>query len=421
MLNKIYARRGDVYLVDEGNGIVALVNGKLYDVWSYRPIDGDGRRLREENISNIQALRENAIAECRKDDEKAAQTPVYNGISPEKVEKMVEEAASLAYNKGYAEGSEKAQKMQVTAQTGGNFAEITAFAETFANSFTNNLKEVLAPLIPQKEEPKTAKTLKNVFLHEKFDIILSNLTNNRISAESKYWYLYGPAGTGKSTIARQLAEALDVPFYSMRSVTDIYSLIGYNNAAGEYVKTDFFRAFVDGGLFFLDEIDCSDDTAVKALNDALASRIYSFPCGMFTASANFFCIAAGNTIGRGATLEYTGGRLDESTRDRFHFVKVDYDTRIEENIVKDDTELLAFCHDWRKATQKANVSALFTYRALKRVYEDVNICNIPVIDALQMGLFAGLELDDVRIIHAAAGESVNNNKYWEAIKKEYYR
>lgn len=408
MLNKVYGYRDAVTLIDNGAGVVALVNGKCYDVFTFRPVDGDGRRLREDNIAIIESLRSSAIEQCRKDDENAAKTPVYNGVPREKVAEMIEDAQQSAFEAGYDKGKQEAKTSANGSQS------------DLINAFSQALTEALKPLYPTKEEPKAPQIGKNQFFHEHLNTVYNILSNPQISAENKYFYLYGPAGTGKSTIARQLATMLNIPFYSCKSVGDVYSLIGYMNAAGDYVQTDFYRAFANGGLFFLDEADCSDDIALKALNDALASRVYSFPCGMIEASDKFYCIAAGNTTGRGASLDYTGNRLDASTIDRFNFLFVGYDERIEKSITENDENLLDFAHSWRKATQKANVSCLFTYRTLKSLHQYITYAGIDMLTALQWTLFKGLESDDIRIIHAAAGDDTKNNPFWKTIEQAYY-
>lgn len=48
-------------------------------------------------------------------------------------------------------------------------------------------------------------------------------------------YLYGPAGTGKSYMAQQLAEALGVEFYSSSQAQLKYDLLGTYNANGEHI------------------------------------------------------------------------------------------------------------------------------------------------------------------------------------------
>jgi cobaltochelatase CobS len=98
--------------------------------------------------------------------------------------------------------------------------------------------------------------------------------------------LVGPAGSGKTTLARQIAEALNRPFYMAARVTSEYKLTGFIDAAGKAVQTDFRRAYEKGGVFLFDEIDASDADALTAFNAPLANDVADFPdgqvCGTLT-------------------------------------------------------------------------------------------------------------------------------------------
>ena len=138
-----------------------------------------------------------------------------------------------------------------------------------------------------------------------------------------------PAGAGKTTLASQAAEALQVPFHSTGALLQKYELTGYMNAGGEYVATSFYDAYKDGGVFLFDEIDASNPTAVIAFNQALANKEYTFPNGVVTQHPDFYCIAAANTNGNGATANYKRQALDGATLDRFARIELNYDTKLE--------------------------------------------------------------------------------------------
>lgn len=171
----------------------------------------------------------------------------------------------------------------------------------------------------------TLKELKNIVepfsdepvKHKKFDSILT------ILKKGKSVYLYGAAGTGKNVICQQIAEELGLTFYFANSVQDRFDLLGYGDANGKFVETEFYKAFTQGGLFMLDEMD-------NSCEDALANKYITFPIiGRVEAHKDFKVIAAGNTCGKGANELYTGRRpLDASTLNRFVFIEVGYDKRI---------------------------------------------------------------------------------------------
>lgn len=143
-------------------------------------------------------------------------------------------------------------------------------------------------------------------------------------------YLVGPAGSGKTYAAKKCAEALGVPFYFTGAIANEYKLTGFKNAQGEYVGTEFRKAYEKGGVFLFDEIDASFPQAVLAFNAALANDFMDFPDKQVQMHPNFYCIAAANTIGQGADRQYVGrNQLDAASLDRFVFIDWEYDNNLE--------------------------------------------------------------------------------------------
>ena len=227
-------------------------------------------------------------------------------------------------------------------------------------------------------------------------------------------YLYGPAGSGKNTIAEQIAEALGVEFYYQNTLVTKFDVSGYKNAQGEYEETPFYKAWKNGGLFFADELDNSTAEAIIALNAALANGYYTFPnSGEKVAKhPDFYCIAAGNTNGQGATEEYCGRyQMDESSRDRFAFIEIDYNKKVEESICGGHLDILEFVRDLRSVTKSLQIKLICGYRAISRLAKFYDMSTKFVLDSF---IFKGLAVDDIREIAAALS---SKNKYTEEIKK----
>lgn len=227
-------------------------------------------------------------------------------------------------------------------------------------------------------------------------------------------YLYGPAGSGKNTIAEQIADALGVDFYYQNTLVTKFDISGYKNAQGEYEETPFYKAWKNGGLFFADELDNSTAEAIIALNAALANGYYTFPnSGERVAKhPNFFCIAAGNTNGQGATEEYCGRyQMDESSRDRFAFIEIDYNAKVEESICGGHLDILDFIRDLRSVAKSLQIKLICGYRAISRLAKFYDMDTKFVLDSF---IFKGLALDDIREIAAALS---SENKYMKEIKK----
>ena len=145
-------------------------------------------------------------------------------------------------------------------------------------------------------------------------------------------FMAGPSGSGKTTAAHNVARALGRSFRYTGAVTDAYALMGYCDANGRYVRTQFREAWEHGGVFLWDEIDGSDPNATVAFNAALANGVAAFPDGMVERHKDCIIIAAANTWGRGATREYVGrNKLDEAFLKRFAFLSWDYDGALELN------------------------------------------------------------------------------------------
>lgn len=227
-------------------------------------------------------------------------------------------------------------------------------------------------------------------------------------------YLYGPAGSGKNTIAEQIADALGVDFYYQNTLVTKFDVSGYKNAQGEYEETPFYKAWKNGGLFFADELDNSTAEAIIALNAALANGYYTFPNSgeKVAKNPNFYCIAAGNTNGQGATEEYCGRyQMDESSRDRFAFIEIDYNKKVEESICGGHLDILEFVRDLRSVTKSLQIKLICGYRAISRLAKFYDMSTKFVLDSF---IFKGLALDDIREISAALS---SKNKYTEEIIK----
>lgn len=266
-------------------------------------------------------------------------------------------------------------------------------------------------VLPQVHEVKTptgTHEIKGV-VHEKFDTVL-NLVNADIPV-----FLTGAAGTGKNVICKQIAEAMGLNFYFTNAVTQEYQLKGFIDANGTFHDTQFYKAFTEGGLFFLDEMDGSIPETLIILNAAIANRYFDFPTGKVEAHPNFRIIAAGNTVGTGADIEYTGRfQLDASSLDRFALIEIDYSPAIEKAVTNNNLDLCSFARAFRQITEESGIRCLCTYRALERITKLDGVFELS--EVLKMSLTKGLRKDDVVIIVNGFNKKHISNKYVEALK-----
>ena len=165
-----------------------------------------------------------------------------------------------------------------------------------------------------------------------------------IQAGFKNIMLVGPAGTGKTTLAKQVAGALgrDFGFLSLSGGITESHLLGrcvpsLKDGTPKFYPAEFVRMYETGGVFLLDEVDGADANVMVACNAALANGMLKNPISDTTHERHedTVLICAANTFGRGASAQYVGRNpLDAATLDRFigSTFEVGYDVSIEESI-----------------------------------------------------------------------------------------
>ena len=161
-------------------------------------------------------------------------------------------------------------------------------------------------------------------MHHKFPLLAAAVAS-RVNV-----MLVGPAGSGKTTAAKQAATALGLPFYGTGALSSEYKLSGFIDAQGRIVSTAFRKAFEHGGVFLFDEMDASLPSALLAFNAALANDWMDFPDANVQRHPDFRVIAGANTYGTGADRQYVGrNQLDAASLDRYAVLEWGYDEALE--------------------------------------------------------------------------------------------
>ena len=245
------------------------------------------------------------------------------------------------------------------------------------------------------------------------------------SEKEAYWlmkdgkipYLWGPAGTGKTTAAQRIAEASGQKFYFTSSVFDKYDLTGFVDAQGELIDTPLIRAILNGGDYLFDEWDVSDNQSVKFFNMLLSQRMFVIPkYGVVKCHPNFRVIAAGNTKGTGPTANYpTAVIQDASCRNRFVSIYYGYNEEIEMKLAKGDKALVSFVHDLRAAVKESGLDTVISYRNIINCKDMQDIPFYKGKDALIVKrCFAGdFDEDNFEMVSA---NLETNNKYTKLFK-----
>lgn len=179
--------------------------------------------------------------------------------------------------------------------------------------------------------------------HEKFTDVL------RVVSEGLFPWLTGGAGVGKTTIAQQVAEVLNLPFDAegFCAQSSKSELKGYKDGNGLYNSTKFRERFEQGGVYLLDEIDGANPNILLALNSALSNGFMAFPDGTVKRHKDFVAIACANTYGNGATAEYVGRQvIDGASIDRFVKMDIPIDTSMEAGVVNDISKDALAGREW---------------------------------------------------------------------------
>jgi cobaltochelatase CobS len=185
--------------------------------------------------------------------------------------------------------------------------------------------------------------------------------------------MVGPAGTGKSTIAENAADALGLAYYSisLSPMTPASQILGYMQAEGEYVRSLYREAYEHGGVFHFDEIDNSHPSVLAVINASLSNGHMAFPDGMVKRHPDFRCVASANTYGRGADRQYVGRQqMDAATLDRFAVETILVDETLETEMCKSTgldggkvNDVLTYVRRLRKSAEDQGMRVIVSPRA----------------------------------------------------------
>lgn len=265
---------------------------------------------------------------------------------------------------------EKAALLKKVSEVVKNAEEGIAKANKRAEEARGQIVEVQI-----KEGKNTVRKVEGVF-HAKFKRILS------LAKRRKNIFIYGPTGCGKTHVCQQVAEALNLPFYFVSCTSGMSeSTLGGrllptgNSGKFEYTISEFVKAYENGGVFLLDEMDAADPNVLLVINSALANKRMAVPNRPAKPYAirhkNFVCIAAANTVGTGADRLYSGrNKLDAATLDRFAIGKVfmDYDPALETALCPDN-ELRELFLNYRDKVRTHRMERSMSTRFLQDAYE----------------------------------------------------
>ena len=195
-----------------------------------------------------------------------------------------------------------------------------------------------------------------------------------IAAGLKNVWLAGPAGSGKTTLARTVSEALGARFGYQSFGPDITKgdLIGGVDVQGNYHEPAFVDFYEKGGVYLLDEIDAADASILLVLNAALDNGHLSIPRHpdparrIIARHPETVIICAANTWGTGPDSQYIGrAQLDAAFLDRFTLaqLQIDYDMELEKKVCP-DSQLRATLQMIRQKIKEHKIRRIVGTRAM---------------------------------------------------------
>ena len=215
----------------------------------------------------------------------------------------------------------------------------------------------------------------------------------------------GPAGTGKTTMARQIAQALGRPFGSVSCTAGmsegelVGKLLPGEGGNFHYRPSQFVKLYEGGGIFLVDEIDAADPNVLLKVNQSIGSvrggglwhNDLRHENPEVHQHKDFVLLAAANTFGTGSGAQYVGrNQLDAATLDRFEVVKVDYDTEFEAKV--GDPEVCKWLWAVRKRTMDAKLRRVVSTRAIERA--SLRKASGKSMKDLENGFFASWSKDE---------------------------
>lgn len=266
--------------------------------------------------------------------------------------------------------------------------EVEKYLNDRAAVIEKELAEKLLNLTPIKVELPSGE-VKNIGLqHKVFESVF------KLACLRQNVWLVGPSGSGKTHLAESIAKALDLKFeaISVGLQTSKTDLFGYTDAHGNYVETAFFRCYKNGGVFLLDEVDNGNANVLAMINAATSNSLCGFPIGMVAKHKDFIFMAAANTYGLGANAVYVGrNQIDGATRNRFAFISVDYDERLESALTS-NKEWLARVRRIRRAIDDLKEKVIASPRASILGSQALD-SGFSVDSVMEMYIFQGVNKD----------------------------
>ncbi len=243
----------------------------------------------------------------------------------------------------------------------------------------------LAEKLKAEEEEKKRKAEEEAKMIDMSKLQPHEQLKKLVEAGMRNIWMVGPAGCGKSTMARMTAKELNLPYLciSCGIGTSATEFLGYKYPTRE--STKFAEYYAKPSIILIDEMTALDPAVGQVLNAALANDEIETTTGLVSRNPECIIIATSNTFGSGASRQYVANnQLDASTIDRFigGIIEVDYSVDYESqydidvvNYVWKLRECIKACNIRRIASTRMIQSGTRMKKAYFKNWKDMLICN----------------------------------------------
>lgn len=183
-------------------------------------------------------------------------------------------------------------------------------------------------------------------------------------------WMVGPAGCGKSTIARNTAKELDIPYLciSCGIGTSATEFTGYKYPTREATK--FAEFYAKKSIILIDEMTALDPSVAQVINAALANGEIETTTGTVLRHPECIIIATSNTFGNGADRQYVANnQLDASTIDRFTgaIIEVNYSVKYESQFDHEVVDYIYLLRDCIKINSLRRIASTRMIQAAEKM------------------------------------------------------
>lgn len=210
-----------------------------------------------------------------------------------------------------------------------------------------------------------------------------------IAAGETFFMICGPAASGKSTLAKQIAETLKrrLTAVSINETMTREEILGWrspnlSNGEVKYTPSAVVEGWERGDVILLDELDRGNPNTLCALN-SIEQRVLYVPRAESEGGSESkmgegaIVICTANTYGTGASRTYVGAnQLDAAFLDRWRVLEVGYDHDLEVHVCGADAlakAAIKLIEAMRKDADAKSLRRPLTTRVARRAVTDVRM------------------------------------------------